>query len=243
MFRPLVFRTGLQRQRTRRGRPGVLPWRAAHNATEGLAEGTLRLVAERLRDGEEAFRGVLQAVGSQKHAPAGEVLHGGGADDLAEAQGEDRARHANAFGQRLQRPGISRGFVDAGNGDAHMLVRQRRKPAVTSAGAVGQVQAQRLDEHRVGELLRYQRTAGLGIAELFTQALERPAHGSLVRLAADVDDGRQRVQEHLGVAACEPEEASGDVPRAFGDRRDVIGLAEATPRERVSGSVRARDPW
>jgi hypothetical protein len=54
----------------------------------------------------------------------------------------------------------------------------------------------------VGELLRYQRTAGLGIAELLAQALERLAHGGLVRLAADVDDGRQRVQEHLGVAAC-----------------------------------------
>jgi hypothetical protein len=125
-FLLLIFCTGLQRHRTRRARPGVLSWRAAHNPAEGLAEGTLGLIAERLRDGGEAFRGIIQAVGSQKHAPAGEIRHEGGADDLAKPQGEDGARHADAFGQRLQRPGISWVVVHAGDGDAHMLVRQRR---------------------------------------------------------------------------------------------------------------------
>ncbi len=61
--------------RALRGRPCVLPRRAAHNAPEGLAEGAPGLVAERLRDSGEAVRGVLQPVAGQHHAPAGQILH------------------------------------------------------------------------------------------------------------------------------------------------------------------------
>src|SRR5579871_1855391 len=123
--------------------------------------------------------------------------------------------------------------VHVGYGNAHVLVGQCRKPTATSAGNVSQVQAQRLDEHHVGELLRNQRTAGLWVAKFLAHALKRPAHGGFVRLAADVDDGRQRMQEHLGVAAGKPEETSGDITRAFLDLRDVIGLAQQARCERV----------
>jgi hypothetical protein len=59
---------------------GVLSWRAPHDAAEGFTEGALGHVAERLRDGRETVRGILQAIGSQKQAPAGEVFHRRGAD-------------------------------------------------------------------------------------------------------------------------------------------------------------------
>jgi hypothetical protein len=73
----------------------------------------------------------------------------------------------------------------------------------------------------------------LWVAELLAHALERPTHGGFVRFAADVHDGRQRLEKHLGMAAREREEAAGDVSRTFGDLRNVICLAEAIPRERV----------
>ena len=78
MFRDLLHSNSV------RCDPGVLPWRAAHDAAEGLTEGALGLVAERLRDGREAVSRALQAVGGQQHSPAGEVLHGRGADSIAE---------------------------------------------------------------------------------------------------------------------------------------------------------------
>ena len=53
-----IFRGLLQRNGDRPD-PGVLPWRAAHDAAKGLTEGALGLVSERLRDGAEAVRRVL----------------------------------------------------------------------------------------------------------------------------------------------------------------------------------------
>ncbi len=156
----------------------------------------------------------------------GKVLHGRGADGFAKAEGEDRARHADAFSQRLQRPGMSRVVVHGGNGDAHVFVRQSGKPARTGVSRICQVQAQRLDEHRIGKMLRNQRSTGSRVAEFLTHPFERPAHGGFVRLAANVDDGRQRLQEHFGMAAAQGEVTSGDVSRAFGNSRGLAPHAE-----------------
>ena len=139
---------------TAEGQPGVLPWRVAHNAMEGLTEGALGFVARRLRDGARPSPEFFRRSAARKHAPARKVFHQRGTNDLAKAQREDRARHPNPFGQQVQRPGISWVSVHAGDGDTHMLVRQRRKPAATSRCSVRQVQPQRLDKHHVGKLLR-----------------------------------------------------------------------------------------
>ena len=73
------------------------------------------------------------------------------------------------------------------------------------------MEAEGLDEHHVGELLGDERAAGLRGAELVAHALQGPAHGCFVGLAADVDDGREGLEEHVGVGAGEEEVAAGDV--------------------------------
>jgi hypothetical protein len=70
------------------------------------------------------------------------------------------------------------------------------------------MQAEGLDEHHVGELLGYEKAAGLALAELAHHAFEGPAHGCLVGLAADVDDGREDAEEDAGVLAGEGEMAA-----------------------------------
>jgi hypothetical protein len=57
-FLLVIFSAELRWNGARRS-AGVLSWRAAHDAAKSLTEGALRLVAERLRDGGEAVRGVL----------------------------------------------------------------------------------------------------------------------------------------------------------------------------------------
>ena len=183
----------------------------AHDAAEGFAEGAFGFVAQGGGDGGEAVGGVFETVGAEEHAPAGEVFHGGGADDFAEAESEDGAGHADALGEGLQGPGVAGVVVDGGDGEAHLLVGEGGEPAGGGGGGVGEMEAEGLDEHHVGELLRDEGAAGLGAAELFAHALEGPAHGGLVGLALDVDDGRERLQDHVGVAAGEGEVAAGDV--------------------------------
>ncbi len=71
----------------------------------------------------------------------------------------------DAFGQGLKGPGAAGVVVDAGDGEAHVLVGEGREPARGGAGVgVGEVQAEGLDEHHVGELLRDEGSAGLGVA-------------------------------------------------------------------------------
>ncbi len=101
--------------------------------------------------------------------------------------------------------------VDGGDGEAHVLVGEGGEPAGGGGGGVGEMEAEGLDEHHVGELLGDEGAAGLGAAKLFAHALEGPAHGGLVGLAADVDDGREGLQDHLGGATGEGEVASCDV--------------------------------
>ena len=123
--------------------------------------------------------------------------------------------------------------VHGGDGEGHVFIGEGGEPATAGAGRVGEVEAQGLDEHHVGELLGDERAAGLGVAEFVAHAFEGPAHGGFVGLALDVDDGGQRLQKQLGVAAGEGEEASGHVARAFGELGDLVGLVEAFEYEGV----------
>jgi len=68
---------------TAEGQPGVLPWRVAHNATEGLTEGALGFVARRLRDGARPSPEFFRRSAARKHAPARKVFHRRGTNDLA----------------------------------------------------------------------------------------------------------------------------------------------------------------
>lgn len=120
------------------------------------------------------------------------------------------AGHAGSLGEGLEGPGVAGVVVHGGDGGAHLLVGEGEEPADTAFGCVGEVEAKGLDEHHVGELLGDEGAAGLGVAELLFHALEGPAHGGLVGLFADVDDGRESVQKDVGVGAGEEEVAAGD---------------------------------
>jgi hypothetical protein len=87
-FRAVLYRNGGQR-----GRPGVLPWRAAHHAAEGFTEGAFGLVAERLRD--DGAAGALCVHRPRRHRP---WLSRGRSLQATDQQWTGRAR----------RPGIAR---------------------------------------------------------------------------------------------------------------------------------------
>ncbi len=58
---------------------------------------------------------------------------------------------------------------------AHLLIRQSEEPSNAASRPFGQMQPQRLNQYRVGEVLRDQRAARLRIAQLLPHLLERPA--------------------------------------------------------------------
>src|ERR1700752_5451550 len=53
----------------------VLPWRTAHDAPEGGAEGAFGFVANSHGDGGDRIVGIDQLVASQQHSPARQVFH------------------------------------------------------------------------------------------------------------------------------------------------------------------------
>lgn len=183
---------------------GVLAWGASHDALEGGAEGALRLVAEREGDGGDGLGGVGEAVGGEEHAPLGEVFHGGLADGLTEAGGEDGAGHAGAEGELVEGPAVGWALVDGVDGGAHLRVGEGGEPAGRGLG-LGEVEAEGLDEEGVGDVLDEERAAGLRVCELLTHALEGGAEGGFVRVAAEMDDGREDAEEDFRVVGGEGE--------------------------------------
>src|SRR5579883_567287 len=87
-----------------RSLPREPPRRMPDHAPERLAEGALRLVAERRGDRRHRLVGGGESLGGEEHAPARQVLRGGLSDDLLEAEREDGAGHTRAAGELLQRP-------------------------------------------------------------------------------------------------------------------------------------------
>ena len=104
--------------------------------------------------------------------------------------------------------------VDGCDGGAHLLIGEGEEPADVALGGIGEVQAQGLNDHHVGELLRDQRAAGLRIAQLLFHAFEGPAQRCFVGLLADMDDGRQGLQQHVSVGADEGEVAADEIAAA-----------------------------
>src|SRR5579883_1046868 len=108
-----------------------------------------------------------------------------------------------------------------------------------------QIEAQRLDEHQMGEMLRHQAAARLCLAQLLSHALEKPAQGRLIRLLVDVDDRRKGAQQNIGVVAVQREATAGkeEVSSAIaaGDAATLRGRKDGGGIGRWQGEI-ARKP-
>jgi hypothetical protein len=81
---------------------------------------------------------------------------------------------------------------------------------------------QRLHQHQMGQMLNHKRIAGLPITQLLRYLLDRPPQGCLLRLLADVDDGQQKIQQHVGMIARNAKAASNEKqPTAAVKRNDA----------------------
>jgi len=187
-----------------------LAGRAAHDSLEGKAEGAFGRVAERQGNFRDRVEGISEPVACAQHAPAGQVFHGGSAHLLFEPEREGGSRHAGEFGQFLQCPASSRGFVHGRDRGAQLRIGQGEDPAdavfgVAGCDPVGDMEPQRLDEHHLGEVQTQEETAGLRLAKHAHHAFEIPAHRRAVGFVADVDDRGQQAQQNTGMFAAEGE--------------------------------------
>lgn len=69
------------------------------------------------------------------------------------------------------------------------------------------MEAQRLHQHKIREMLQHQRFAGLALAQFPHHLSDRPAQR---RLPGDMDDRRQQPQQHVGMVAADTKTAADE---------------------------------
>ena len=85
--------------------------------------------------------------------------------------------------------------MDRRDRGTHMLVEGRKQPS--DALALVEVEAERLDEDHVGEVLCDQDASRLGRGEILPRPIEGPAQSLAISLALQMDDRRQQFEPNL----------------------------------------------
>src|SRR5580693_221417 len=162
----------------------VMTRRATHHSLECKTESALRFVPQPAGDGANGFAAREPAAGEQ-HAPAGEIFDRSIADQLPKSRRETGARHPHFKGQRRHRPAPSRLAMDGCDRRAYLLVGKREQPA--DAVALVEVEAERLNEDHVDELLDDQEASRFGLAQLLSHPVEGPAQCLALAFPSQMD--------------------------------------------------------
>lgn len=112
--------------------------------------------------------------------------------------------------QVFKRPTMSRIGVDCPDDGALLRAGQAREPADLHAGLLRQVKAKRLRQHEMRKVLRHERCARPSFAQFLHHQLARPVERHLVSFSLEVDDGRQRPEQNVGMPAADFEAAAGE---------------------------------
>src|SRR3954447_2944580 len=102
--------------------------RDAHPPLERLAQRGLRAVADALCDLGEARGRRSQERRRKLDAPLREILDRRHTDEMSEALGEDRTRHADLLGELFEAPGVRGAIVELLQRAANAWIAQAREP-------------------------------------------------------------------------------------------------------------------
>ena len=139
-------------------------------AGERAGERVLGAVADGGGDRADRLVGVAQPLGGEVHAPARQVVRRRLADQVGEAAGQRRPRHADLAGQRRDRPGLAGPLVDARASRRRPRVAQREQPPVGRLVLHAQPRAHHVDQHHVDQPAHRGPRAGRAAAELGARA-------------------------------------------------------------------------
>jgi hypothetical protein len=182
-----------------------MAWRIAHHALEGRTEHAFRFISERAGGRTDGLAARHTASGEQ-HPPAREIFDRPVADQLPKVRRETRARHAGFGSECRHCPAPRRVAVDRRDRGTDTLVGQRKQPA--DMFALIEMEAKRLDEDHVDQLLHDQETSRPGIDELPAHTRKSPVQGLAIGLTLKMDNGRQHAEQDVRLRPGELEMAA-----------------------------------
>src|SRR5262249_45269316 len=115
------------------------------------AEGSLRAVADLSGDLGKALRCAGEQLRGELHAPLGQVLHRGNADEMGEALREHGARQSDLPRELVQAPAVRGTEVELPESAADVVVAEAGEPADFLRRQGGQVAPHDLDEQELAE--------------------------------------------------------------------------------------------
>lgn len=118
---------------------------------ERPAECRLGFIADIEGDRQDAFLASDEASGRQSHAPAGQVLDRGQADEVGEARGQGGPGRSDAVGEGSDGPALRRARVEQRERAPHRPVAQPGKPAAFVGRQAVEVAPHQIHEHHFAQ--------------------------------------------------------------------------------------------